>query len=103
MLKKKVWEPRSHAFPPHYTTEISQNRTLTPNIAQMRSQAKSSFSSCNPLRQAVYLLRNGLQTSRLITGETKSKKSQKFSVFFKVSETSTNQILRSYHEQFPGY
>ena len=48
-LKRGVGTP----FPPHYTPDLGWSRTLTPNIAQMLSHTKSSFSSSNPFRQAV--------------------------------------------------
>jgi len=41
--------------------------------------------------------------SCLISKATKSQWSQKFSAVFKVHETSTNQISRSYHEGTPSY
>jgi len=47
VLKKEVWERRSHAFPTYYTPDSGKNRTLTPNISQMPSHAKSSFCSRN--------------------------------------------------------
>jgi len=53
VLKKEMWERRSHAFQSHFIPDLGLSRTLTPIIAQMPSHAKRSFSSRNLLRQAV--------------------------------------------------
>jgi len=39
----------------------------------------------------------------MISRATKSQQSQNFSAVFKVYETSTNQISRSYHKRIPSY
>jgi len=52
-------------FPPHYTTDLGNGRTLTPNIAQVPSHAKASFSSRNLLHVEIEMKNLNLQVTLL--------------------------------------